>query len=99
MRFDVDHRSMAVAGYPLPWSQASGGEVQFHLSCGAQVLTLDIVSLDGARCPWDWGLRSTGVDPKVRQITRGSRLAAGWDDLARHGRFRGLSVEICLTRP
>lgn len=99
MRFDVDHRSMAVAGYPLPWSQASGAEVQFHLSCGAQVLTLDIVSLDGARCPRDWGLRSTCVDPKVRQITRGSRLAAGWDDLARHGRFRGLSVEICLTRP
>jgi N,N-dimethylformamidase len=99
MQYDVDHRAMAVAGYPHPWSQVAGVDVRFHLSCGAPVLTLDVVSLDGAHCPSDWGLRSTGVKPMVRQIVRGSCLAAGWDTLAPYGRFRGLSVELCLTRP
>lgn len=99
MRYHVDHRAMAVAGYPQPWSQVAGAEVRFHLSCGAPVVARKVVSLDGAACGGDWELRSAEVEPTIRQITRGSCLVAARNDLARHGRIRSLTVELCLTRP
>jgi N,N-dimethylformamidase len=99
VRSDVNHRSMAVAGYPVPWSQTVGGDIGFHLSLSAPASAVRIVSLDGAPCLGAWDLQTTGDACGVQQLVAGSFLRADGKELSQLGTCNGISVEVFLTRP